>query len=79
MASRHSRQSSSLGCGGAHAADWSTGPDAPPDWFDLVVTYDAGGGWTVLYQDNGFPEQFGSDLAARAEVTEAAIVFWNDE
>ena len=33
--------------------------------------------WAVIYQWNGFPEQFVRDLVERQEVDEAVIVFWN--
>jgi uncharacterized protein DUF6461 len=48
----------------------------PPDEFDTAV-FDGGNGWTVVYQDNGVPEQFASAIAASPEVARAVIVFWN--
>lgn len=50
-------------------------PGQPLD-FDTAV-FDGGNGWTVAYQDNGYPEQFASSLAASPDVARAVIVFWN--
>jgi hypothetical protein len=50
-------------------------PGPSPD-FDTAV-FDGGNGWTVVYQDNGYPEQFASSIAASPDVARAVIVFWN--
>lgn len=37
----------------------------------------ASGVWTVLYQDNSFPQHVAESIAERTDVARAVIVFWN--
>lgn len=61
----------------AKDADWS----AVVDLDDLFTEYGIAlfdvGDWAVIYQYNGFPEQFVHVLVGRQDVDEAVIVFWN--
>jgi len=42
-----------------------------------IAVFDGGDGWTVIYQDNGYPEQFGNVLLAASAVERGVLVFWN--
>lgn len=37
----------------------------------------ADGVWTVLYQDNGYPQQIATSLCSAEDVSCAVVVFWN--
>jgi hypothetical protein len=47
------------------------------DLYQCVIGFDGGGGWTVAYQDNGYPEQAANSLAASHDAAKAVIVYWN--
>ncbi len=42
-----------------------------------IAVFDTDNGWTVIYQDNGFPDQFASSLLAMSTVEQGVVVFWN--
>jgi hypothetical protein len=42
-----------------------------------IVFFAAENGWTVIYQDNGFPDQFANSLLATSTLEQGVVVFWN--
>jgi hypothetical protein len=42
-----------------------------------IAIFAADNGWTVIYQDNGFPDQFANSLLAVPAVEQGVVVFWN--
>jgi hypothetical protein len=64
----------------AHKVDLSTAPNAldnpSPFPADDVAVFNEGR-WTVVWQDNGYPDQFADAIAASPKVSRAVIVFWN--
>lgn len=66
------------GLDGVRDLDLTDTPDAASEFQgEGIAIFDAGDGWTLLYQDNGYPEQYANSLAASPAVTEAVVVFWN--
>jgi hypothetical protein len=42
-----------------------------------VAVFAADNGWTVIYQDNGFPDQFANALLASSAAEQGVVAFWN--
>jgi hypothetical protein len=42
-----------------------------------IAVFDTDNGWTIIYQDNGFPDQFANSLLAMSTVEQGVVVFWN--
>lgn len=51
------------------------GRELPSD-FDTAM-FEADNGWTVVYQDNGYPEQYATELARSLRPGQAVLVYWN--
>jgi hypothetical protein len=47
-----------------------------PSHFDTAM-WEASNGWTVVYQDNGYPEQYAAELAGSLCPGRAVLVYWN--
>jgi hypothetical protein len=41
-----------------------------------IAVFDTDNGWTIIYQDNGFPDQFANSLLAMSTVEQGVVVFW---
>ena len=52
-----------------------TDRELPPE-FDTAI-FGADNGWTVVYQDNGYPEQYAAALARSLSPGRAVLVYWN--
>jgi hypothetical protein len=65
---------------GTRTVDLSHGSNALEHFFpfmaDLIAVFRLGD-WTVVWQENGYPDQFANRVASMPDVSRAVIVFWN--
>jgi hypothetical protein len=59
--------------GVAGAAETFFAGDTGPD----TAVFDSGRGSTVIYQTNGYPDQFANRLLSSADAVRGVVVFWN--